>query len=1320
MTMSMRALACGLFLLASPIAAAGAHEAAAIIYQISGETLQSAPGRSPEPLRLFDLLPAGAILELKPGSRLALAFVSGKRYEISGPAGATLGKGDLAARSGGVRSLPPAPPLPRLAPISEDDHPGLKAGAIRIRREEIEALSPRNGATTLASATVLRFQTASGAARCQVEIEDAGGTMIFRAVTEAAVNVPAGLLAPGASYHWTVKALDRPGPAIQGEADFVTLARETAEARERLQRWVRDAGVADDLRLLEAVDRGLGLEEESRHTSENAPCPFSAPGVVLEAVSPESAAFLAGLTPGDRLVSWCRTSGDGGGCAERGDLRSPFDWLDLQMEGVQRGGVVLEGTRGAANLHWKLLPTFQGVTVAPLLQGEPAEAYRAYRDREQAGDPVSAAKEIDRAAESAEGGHCTDAALWLRLQAAQLRARTRQWTEADVGFQSVLTKARALGAGPVEAHLQMSWAETLLSRGNAAQARQRLARALELEETRHPESLGVATVLIRLGNVAERQDDLDEADRLYRRASGLVLRAAPGGGAEAAVANNLAVIAGRRGDLAQAELYMARALAIRERLTPASDAIVPTLLTHGNLMYARGDLAGAEATFLRAKKILEQLKPESLDLAKTLHDLGEIAHHRGDDDAAESLYRRELALYEKVDPSGKQVRDTLIGLGEVALQRRQGTRAEEAWRRALAISEKLNPKGPDTAWCLGGLAETAKLQGRGAEAEKLLERALAIWQPINPEAVDAGSIHLKLGLLLFDQGQADAAEIQIRTAIRIQEKNRAVLPEGYQALARLQARRGRRQEAAASYLAAVEALENQETRLGGARESRWLYGSSLGDLYFEATEHQIVLGQPREAWKLLERGRARGFREMLAQRDLRFAREVPAELYAERHRLDAEYDQAQADLTKWAPEQDPDKLEALQGRLRDLRLEQTAVQERILRSSPRLASLTSPRTLDLAAVRAALDPGTVLLEYAVGPERTWLFVVQSASLAGPGLSVFPIAAGKQALREEVEGFRRLLERPGSDRSALQARARRLYALLVRPAEGEIRGARRLLVSPDGPLHTLPFAALMRGNRYLVEWKPIHSGLSATVYAELTRSRPNRRNPGEEPLVSFGDPVYPPIAGAVPADPEVREALRRGLTLTPLPFTRKEVEAIAALFPRGHEYLGREATEEKAKALGPETRLVHFACHGLLDERFPLNSALALTLPDPPVKGQDNGLLQAWEIFESVRLDADLVTLSACDTALGKEMGGEGLVGLTRAFQYAGARSVLASLWGVADDSTATFMKSFYGYLRGGKTKDEALRAAQIEQIRKKSGASHPFFWAGFELTGAWQ
>ena len=134
------------------------------------------------------------------------------------------------------------------------------------------------------------------------------------------------------------------------------------------------------------------------------------------------------------------------------------------------------------------------------------------------------------------------------------------------------------------------------------------------------------------------------------------------------------------------------------------------------------------------------------------------------------------------------------------------------------------------------------------------------------------------------------------------------------------------------------------------------------------------------------------------------------------------------------------------------------------------------------------------------------------------------------------------------------------------------------------------------------------------------------------------------------------------------------------------------------------------------------------MPEKPVDGQDNGLLQAWEIFEKVRINVDLVVLSACETALGKEMGGEGLVGLTRAFQYAGARSIVASLWSVADESTPELMKHFYGYLKAGEMKDEALRHAQIDFIhepgfaglKSKLSIAHPFYWAAFQLIGDWK
>jgi CHAT domain-containing protein len=168
--------------------------------------------------------------------------------------------------------------------------------------------------------------------------------------------------------------------------------------------------------------------------------------------------------------------------------------------------------------------------------------------------------------------------------------------------------------------------------------------------------------------------------------------------------------------------------------------------------------------------------------------------------------------------------------------------------------------------------------------------------------------------------------------------------------------------------------------------------------------------------------------------------------------------------------------------------------------------------------------------------------------------------------------------------------------------------------------------------------------------------------------------------------------------------------------RAEVYLGSQATEGRARRPGADVLRMHFASHARIDERFPLDSALVLS----PGPGQENGLLQAWEIFDGLRIDADLVTLSACETALGKDMGGEGLLGLTRAFLYAGARSVLASLWRVSDQTTPGLMRRFYRHLARGRPKDEALRAAQVEMIRAGGTGAHPFRWAAFQVFGDWR
>jgi CHAT domain-containing protein len=481
---------------------------------------------------------------------------------------------------------------------------------------------------------------------------------------------------------------------------------------------------------------------------------------------------------------------------------------------------------------------------------------------------------------------------------------------------------------------------------------------------------------------------------------------------------------------------------------------------------------------------------------------------------------------------------------------------------------------------------------------------------------------------------------------------------------------------------------------------------------------------------------------MLAARDLTLSSDLPPSLETERRILKHQYDAAQQDILLGKGTKD--QLLGINSKLNE-------VARQIDRLSPRLSAIRDPKPLDLETSGKSLDPGTAMLYYDVGREETRLWIVE----AGGTVRLDKLRVTRRQLEEAVGQYRFLIQGTRGTGSlrlvSLIAAGKQLYETLVAPAEEALARSKRILIVPDGPLRLLPFSGLIRspikpdetlggrGWQFLSEWKPIHTTLSATLFAELKVTRHSSREsslPNNASIAALGDPLF--AAGLTRKsisieDPWLRSAAKHGFDFTPLVFSRQEVERIVSLFPRGTKaFLGAAATEENVKSLPRDTRIVHFATHAILDERFPLNSAVVLSIPEKLEEGKDNGLLQAWEIFEKVRIDADLVVLSACESGLGKEMGGEGLIGLTRAFQYAGARSVMASLWKISDRTTPELMVRFYKHLKAGLSKDEALRAAQMEliqgpiRVKNEKGeeevvdATAPYYWAAFQIYGDWQ
>jgi CHAT domain-containing protein len=343
-------------------------------------------------------------------------------------------------------------------------------------------------------------------------------------------------------------------------------------------------------------------------------------------------------------------------------------------------------------------------------------------------------------------------------------------------------------------------------------------------------------------------------------------------------------------------------------------------------------------------------------------------------------------------------------------------------------------------------------------------------------------------------------------------------------------------------------------------------------------------------------------------------------------------------------------------------------------TAPEAASLVSVQSVSLDAIATRLPPDETLLTYFHYGDRLYAFVVVGTTVRG-----FQLDAG--GLNKDVLAFLQAIQQ--DDRAAADL-GRALYDRLVRPVEGEIRGA-KLTISPHEALHYLPFAALTDGRQYLIDRYSLRIMPSASALVYLRTDKPAK--PGE--VLALGNPDL-------------------GDSRFDLPGAEKEALAVAHMFPASRALLRADASKSAVMELGDGFEILHFASHGVFEPDAPLSSGLLLA------KGtEQDGRLTVSDLY-GMRLDADLVTLSACETALGKVASGDDVVGLTRGFFYAGARTIVASLWEIADVPTEKLILSFYRNLATAD-KREALRRAQIE-TRKEYPA--PRYWAAFELTGS--
>ncbi len=819
-------------------------------------------------------------------------------------------------------------------------------------------------------------------------------------------------------------------------------------------------------------------------------------------------------------------------------------------------------------------------------------------------------------------------------------------TEAgSASFEAALAGSRASGDQFFEAVGIERRGFAQLWRYDNAAALESLTEALTQIRAIEPDGEFEIGTRMRLALLHRQTGELTTA-RNYAQSALTLIEARPPPQSAARVWFELGVIASMQYEVREAEQYHRKALTEVEAQQPHSPLRTYALNSLGYLKHLRGDYAGAQRYYAEALNTFEQ-RDAKPDLGMVLQNIAYNAIYAKDYENAEKAAQRALAIYKSADFGDKGLTPVWLILGQIALETGRIDLAQDRYRQVEALLKD----APQDSW-------------------------------------DRWDLHYSHGLIDLERGQPDAALEDFERALTI--ARRRTPGTIYEALPAFDSGRaheaaGRNEAAVRSYFVAIDAYEAAQRLLGGNLEDQGSFLARHARYYRQLIALLLTLERDEEAFAVLERYRSRLLLDLAVSGSGQLPIEVPAMLAARIAAEQTRHDRLLAELrdAKEGADRLLIALETSRAALGGLRTDWIATT-----SPARLASVGVTPPVSVPALRAALPADTALLSYAVVDESTYLL-----RLRRDGLRVVRLDIGAQALSEQVRALRRLLAatRPNAAlRNAAVVAGHRLYEQLIAPAARDLDATTRLVILADGALHALPFAALVARPvsetsdrpQYLIDRFAVSTALSAQHY--LTDVQRTRRSRPEASVALFARDQG---QGRVPVDSEIL----RGAIPAALPYAREEAQAIGRLFgTRTQLLIGAEATESRAKALSTNVGILHFATHAVLDEAMPMDTYLVLD----PGDSSDNGLLQAWEVAQFMRLDADLVTLAACDTLLGKDYGGGAQLGLHSAFMSAGARNVLGTLWSVSDRQTHALMLRFYEALAEGVPPDRALQIAQ--------------------------
>ncbi|MDJ0838307.1 MAG: CHAT domain-containing protein [Acidobacteriota bacterium] len=1065
------------------------------------------------------------------------------------------------------------------------------------------------------------------------------------------------------------------------------------------------------------------------------------------------------LQPGDLLLRWEIASEGNEVQKLHGLFDTPFSVFSMRVEAEAHEKVIVYGRRdgfplvlemGREDWRFRWHPRLPGDLEAQFRDGLALFNDSNWKAGVQSWDGV-----VDALRQSGK----SQLACWVLLETGNFLRSEKEWDLADRYYLRAIDLAEAMGDRSMA-----GWA--LNQRGGAFhrryyfnEAKRDYAAALnELEKSgagaliRTNIRMNMVSMDILLG---KNDDAVMQLEPLLR----LLEDIAPISDSISMVLHNLSLAEKNRGNLDISLDYAHRDLHISESLYPDQAPVMASYLTMGHAEKALKNLDAAEFFYRCSLDLARKLNtPDSVvEEVGSLDGLASVLKQRGNYLESEACYLQALAVLEEKDPDSRYFPSIFSNLGLLYYHRGSYSLAEVYLKQAL---EKYSPDSMGAARALTNLGLVYRSQGRVDEAEKELLASLKI-KRAGGNALGIGSVLLDLGMVHYDNGAYRAAEELIDEALVIFRSNIPGGEEEAECLigkGRVLEQKGDLQQAVRLLRQAIEFKKRVAPNspgvadalyfLGLVQEKQGRYDEAMGsfeeglniieshletpaltkransdliysfEALFKALANRKVDTDVSQAFLYLERFRARVLLNMIAEREAELFHNLKEPLKSEYQKIEKEHAAALKALFEDREGETTSRRQALQ----KIRAKRDRFEHKVKQGFPNLEKLKPSGPLSIQEIVATLDEDQAILSYGIMEEHTLLFIIRKNQ--PPTALRLPVGAEK--LKNAVEALLTQLPQTEADMKRFQEQAdfykeqwkllsNNLFSNVIQPALPYLDGIDSILYLADGPLHSIPPGSLYgqwshqdrSETGYLISRFEWNIASSASVFVQGLRA-PERPVNNEEFLVAFGDPIYSTTSGV--SDNSLRSLSKRGLSLTPLPHSRKEVQLISALFPgRSTQFMGELATKENVLAVQESALLLHIACHGFVDPYLPMESALALS----GNKSKKAELLSAWEIIQ-MKLNADLVTLSACSAGGGKLLAGDGLQGLAFAFQVAGARTVVAPVWPVQDQKTALLMEQFYLGLRNRLPKSPALREAQSKLAEQ---GHHPFFWGAFQLVG---